>query len=154
MSKKKIVDLTFELAQPIVENNNFELVDVEYVKEGSNWYLRIFIEKDGGINIDDCQVISEKLGEKLDKLDPIKTAYHLEVSSPGLDRPLKSERDFKRYAGETVEVFLYKSLDGSKEFKGTLKELKENKLYIVDSNGQELIFEREKISKVRRYFEF
>ena len=87
---------TEELALPLVEENNFELVDVEYVKEGSNWYLRLYIDKPGGINIDDCEVISRALSDKLDEEDYIEDAYILEVSSPGLGRPLKKDKDFAR----------------------------------------------------------
>ncbi|MEN8906905.1 MAG: ribosome maturation factor RimP [Clostridiales bacterium] len=152
--KKKIVELTFELVQPITLKNNYELVDVEYVKEGTNWFLRIFIDKEGGINLDDCQVVSEELSNILDELDPIKVPYHLEVSSPGLDRPLKSERDFIKYNGEEVDVFLYKTHEGKKVYRGQLLMLRDNVVHIKDSEGIEFSFNKEKISKVKRVFKF
>jgi ribosome maturation factor RimP len=97
MVKKKIEDIAAEIALPIVEKYKFELVDVEYLKEGSNWYLRVFIDKEGGITIDDCQLVSEEISDELDKADPIKQSYFLEVSSPGIDRPLKKEKDFEKF---------------------------------------------------------
>lgn len=153
MSKKKIVDLAFELAKPIVERNNFDLVDVEYVKEGTYWYLRVFIDKAGGINIDDCQIVSEELSKQLDKFDPIKTAYHLEVSSPGLDRPLKSDKDFERHLGEDVEVHLYEPYEESKIHQGKLIDFFDNRL-IIEEGSKKSAFEKEKIAKVIRVFKF
>ena len=122
MRSTEIVARTEELVMPIIEENQFELVDVEYVKEGSNWYLRIYADKEGGINIDDCVLISRALEEKLDKEDFIKDAYILEVSSPGLGRPLKKDKDFARSIGKSVECKLYRAIDKKKEFEGVLKD--------------------------------
>ena len=102
MAKNRVEKITERLVMPIIQNENFELVDLEYKKEGSNWYLRIYIDKPGGITLDDCQKVSEQLGEELDREDPISENYFLEVSSPGLDRPLMKDSDFIRFAGEFV----------------------------------------------------
>ena len=101
------------LLEPIVEANGLELVDLEFVKEGVNWYLRVYIDKDGGVNIDDCELVSRALEAKLDEKDPIEQAYILEVSSPGIDRPLKKEADFVKYQGEIIDVKLYTAVNGS-----------------------------------------
>ncbi|HHW48601.1 MAG TPA: ribosome maturation factor RimP [Clostridiaceae bacterium] len=154
MAKKKIEEIVEKLALPIVEKNSFELVDVEFVKEGSNWYLRVYIDKDGGISIDDCQVVSEELSDKLDEIDPIKHSYFLEVSSPGLDRPLKTERDFERNKGEKVELKLYKPVEGKKLFEGELVGLIDNKI-VIRQNGMETVeFDREAVASVKKVIEF
>ena len=120
MKKTEIVANTERLVTPIIEENHFELVDVEYVKEGSNWYLRVYADKEGGINIDDCVLISRALEAKLDEEDFIEDAYILEVSSPGLGRPLKKDKDFERNLGKPVELKRYKAYDNRKEFEGIL----------------------------------
>ena len=112
--KAEIEQKTEELVTPIIDENHFELVDVEYVKEGANWYLRIYADKEGGISIDDCVLISRALEAKLDADDFIKDAYILEVSSPGLGRPLKKEKDFQRSIGQSVDIKLYKAIDKQK----------------------------------------
>ncbi len=112
MSKREDYEnRTEKLLEPIVAEHEFEIVDVEYIKEGSNWYLRAYIDKPGGITIDDLEMVSRALSDKLDEEDFISDAYILEVSSPGLGRPLKKEKDFKRSMGEEVEVFLYKAIN-------------------------------------------
>ncbi|MDF2523912.1 MAG: hypothetical protein K0R31_1553, partial [Clostridiales bacterium] len=100
MAKRKIEETIAELALPIAEKNSFELVDVEFIKEGTNWYLRIYIDKPNGITLEDCQTVSEEISKKIDEIDPINQSYFLEVSSPGLDRPLKKEKDYEKYKGE------------------------------------------------------
>jgi len=120
-AKKNIEQITEDLLEPILNEKDFELVDVEYVKEAGTFYLRIYIDKEGGITIDDCEVVSRELDLQLDKVDPIKEPYILEVSSPGLDRPLKKEKDFIRSVGKPVEVKLYKPIEGNKEFSGVLQ---------------------------------
>ena len=109
-----------ELITPIVEANGFELVDVEYVKEGGTWYLRAYIDKEGGITVDDCEVINREFGDVLDEKDYISENYIFEVSSPGLDRPLKKEKDYARSIGRDAEVRLYKPINKQKEFIGVL----------------------------------
>ena len=102
------------LITPILESNGFELVDMEYVKEGSNWYLRAYIDKEGGITVDDCEVVSRAFSEKLDEEDFIDTAYIMEVSSPGLGRPLKKEKDYLRNMGKELEIRTYRAIDREK----------------------------------------
>ena len=111
---------TEQLIQPFIDAHHFELVDVEYVKEGSDWYLRVYIDKEGGIGLDDCQEVSGLLDEKLEELNIINDRYILEVSSPGLDRALKKEKDFKREMGKLVDITLYKAIDGEKMITGKL----------------------------------
>ncbi len=153
MIRKKIEDIAAEIALPIVEKYKFELVDVEYLKEGSNWYLRIFIDKEGGITIDDCQHVSEELSDVLDKVDPISQSYFLEVSSPGIDRPLKKEKDFEKFKGEQVEVKLFQPVEGRKVFEGELMGLKNN-IISIENNGQVMEFEKDKVAIVRRTIRF
>ena len=154
MAKKKIEEIVTEIALPVAEKNSFELVDVEFVKEASNWYLRVYIDKPGGIIIEDCQIVSEEISEKLDKIDPIEQSYYLEVSSPGLERPLKKDRDFEKFKGELVEVKLFQPLDGKKVFEGELMGLIENKITIKQEITTQLEFERDKVASVRRVLKF
>lgn len=116
-----MTDVTEELVLPILEEMNLELVDVEYKKEGQNWFLRVFIDKQGGVDIEECGQVSEQLSEKLDETDPVDAAYFLEVSSPGAERPLKTQADFNKYVGEHIFVKLYEPIKGEKEFEGTLQ---------------------------------
>lgn len=154
MVKRRIEDIVTELVIPIVDTLSFELVDVEFLKEGANWYLRVYIDKPGGIAIDDCQAVSEKLSDQLDETDPIKQSYILEVSSPGLERPLKKDSDFKRFKGEEVEVKLFQSYNGKKTYEGILLGLIDNKISIKQANGEELEFNRDDTAMVRRVLKF
>ena len=114
---RKSIEATIEeIVQPIVDSKNFEIVDIEYVKEAGEYYLRVYLDKEGGISLSDCELVSRELSEILDQKDPIKDNYFLEVSSPGLDRPLKKDKDFERYKGRDVEIKLYKPMNGSKQF--------------------------------------
>lgn len=133
----------------ILEGTDFELVDVEYVKE-RDWYLRVFVDKVGGIDLDDCQMLSEKLGEILDKDPIIESAYILEVSSPGIDRVLKKDKDFLREVGKKIDVTLYAPIDGKKILVGVLKSRDEKFLYL--ENFEPL--PREKIAQVRLHLDF
>lgn len=144
---------TEELVMPLIEQNNFELVDVEYVREGGNWYLRVYIDKENGINVDDCELISRALSDLLDEKDFIDETYILEVSSPGLGRPLKKDKDFERSLMEEVEVKLYKAKDGRKDFKGILKSYDKDSI-TIEEDGAELIFRRKEIAQVRLAFDF
>ena len=121
MSKKKITEIVEEIALPVVQEAGLELVDVDYVKEGGHWYLRIFIDKPGGVGIEDCRFISLKIDKLLDEKDPIPQAYSLEVSSPGIDRPLKKPADFNRYKGRKAIIKTYQPINGKKEFSGRLE---------------------------------
>lgn len=142
---------TEQLITPLVEKNHFELVDVEYVKEGANWYLRAYIDKEGGITVDDCEIISRELSDLLDQEDFIPDAYILEVSSPGLGRQLKKEKDFKRSIGEEVEVKLYKGMELYDE-KGKKVKVKElfGKLKDFDADTVTLDMDEENISILRK----
>ena len=121
MSKREDYEARVEaFLLPVMEENHFELVDVEYVKEAGTWYLRAYIDKEGGFAVDDCEMVSRRLGDWLDKEDFIDESYILEVSSPGLGRPLKKEKDFKRSMGEQVEIKLYRAVDRQKDFTGAL----------------------------------
>ena len=155
MSKREVYEQkTEEILQPIVEEHGFELVDVEYVKEGSNWYLRAYIDKPGGITVNDCEKVSRKLAEILDEKDYIDDAYSLEVSSPGLGRPLKKEKDFKRSLGEEVEIRTYRMIEKQKEFTGILRAYDETTVTIEMENGTEKTFEKSNIALIRLAFDF
>ncbi|OUQ52606.1 ribosome maturation factor RimP [Lachnoclostridium sp. An118] len=145
---------TEEILLPIVEKNGFELVDVEYVKEGGNWYLRAYIDKPGGINVDDCEIVSRELSDILDEKDFIDEAYILEVSSPGLGRPLKKEKDFKRSLGQEVEVRTYRMMDRKKEFTGILKDHDKDTVTIEMEDGSLKTFEKGDIALIRLAFDF
>ena len=139
---------------PVLEQHQFELVDVEYVKEAGSWYLRVYIDKEGGITVDDCEVISRLLGEWLDKEDFIEDSYILEVSSPGLGRPLKKEKDFARSIGKDVEIRLYKAIDKQKEFTGTLTSYDADSVTLTMEDGSERTFEKSGIALIRLAFDF
>jgi len=152
VSKEHTELLIEKLVQEILIGSAIELVDVEYVKE-REWYLRVFLDKEGGIEIEDCHWVSEQLEAKLEKLDPIKESYYLEVSSPGLDRALRKDRDFIRHVGDKIEITTFKPIDGQKKFIGVLKCLSEGNISI-DVDGVEVIIPREKASQVRLYLDF
>ena len=155
MSKREIYEQkTEEILLPIVEEYGFELVDVEYVKEGSTWYLRAYIDKPGGINIDDCEKVSRRLSDILDEKDYIDDAYIMEVSSPGLGRPLKKEKDFKRSLGEEVEIRTYRMMDKQKEFFGILKEYDDSTVTIMQEDETLKTFGKSDIALIRLAFDF
>lgn len=155
MSKREDYERkTEEMLLPIIEANNYELVDVEYVKEGANWYLRAYIDKEGGITVDDCEVVSRALGEILDKNDFIEGGYILEVSSPGLGRPLKKERDFERSLGDEVEVRTYRAIDKQKEFTGILKAYDKDNITLEFEDETEMNIARAEIALIRLAFDF
>ncbi len=155
MSKREQYEQQTEaLLQPIVEGNGFELVDVEYVKEGGNWYLRAYIDKPGGITVDDCEVVSRAFSDILDEKDYIEDAYIFEVSSPGLGRPLKKEKDFKRSIGEEVEIRTYRPINRQKEFVGFLKEYNQETVTIEYEDETTQVFQRSDIALIRLAFDF
>lgn len=139
---------------PLLEEHQFELVDVEYVKEAGNWYLRAYIDKEGGITVDDCEVISRVLSDWLDKEDFIQDSYIMEVSSPGLGRPLKKEKDFQRSLGEEVELRLFKARNKQKEFTGILKSYDKETVTIEMEDGTEETFARGELALIRLAFNF
>ncbi|HIX51954.1 MAG TPA: ribosome maturation factor RimP [Candidatus Lachnoclostridium stercoripullorum] len=138
---------------PIMEEHQFELVDVEWVKEAGTWYLRAYVDKEGGISVDDCEIVSRRLSDWLDKEDFITESYILEVSSPGLGRPLKKEKDFARSLGKDVDVKLYRARDKRKDFTGVLKAYDEQTV-TIEEEGEELVFERGEIALIRLAFDF
>jgi len=152
MSKEHVENLIEKLVQEIVANSVIELVDVEYIKE-REWYLRIFLDKEGGIEIEDCHWVSEQLEDKLEKRDPIKESYYLEVSSPGLDRALRKDRDFVRHIGDQIEITTFKPVNGKKRIVGKLNNLSNGDISI-DIDGTEMKIPRNETSQVRLYIDF
>ncbi len=152
MAAKDIESLVEKLVTEIIKGTALELVDVEYVKE-RDWYLRVFLGKDGGIGVDDCQWVSERLEQKLDELDPIKDSYFLEVSSPGLDRPLKKAKDFARHIGDKVEVHTFAPVNGKKTLVGTLLSADDGAISL-DIDGSPMSISRDQASLVRLHVEF
>lgn len=145
---------TEELMQPIITELGFELVDVEYVKEAGTWYLRAYIDKPGGIAVDDCAAVSRRFSEILDEKDYIEDTYIFEVSSPGLGRPLKKEKDFKRSMGEEVEIRTYKAIDKQKEFIGILKDYDKDTVTIEYEDETVQTFEKSEMALIRLALDF
>ena len=155
MSKREDFEQrTEELLIPILEKYEFELVDVDYVKEAGTWYLRDYIYKPGGIAINDCEVVSRELSDLLDQKDFIDDSYILEVSSPGLGRPLKKERDFARSIGAEVEIRTYRMVEGRKEFTGVLEEYDSESVTVSYEDGTKQNFDRKEIALIRLAFDF
>ncbi|QUH26323.1 ribosome maturation factor RimP [Serpentinicella alkaliphila] len=154
MGKNRVESIVEELVIPIVEKENFDLVDVEFKKEGPHKYLRVYIDKPEGISLDDCQKVSEQLSEKLDETDPIEENYFLEVSSPGLDRPLKRSEDYVKFAGREVEIKLYEPMDNKKLIEGELIELKDSVVKVRLENESILEIPLEKIALTRLAIKF
>lgn len=154
MSKKEeYVKRTEEYLLPIVEKRGFELYDVEFEKEGNDFYLRAYIEKPGGITINDCVDVSREMNEILDREDYIKEQYIFEVSSPGLDRPLKKDKDFQRNIGKNVDIKTYKAFDKQKEFTGVLSAFDKDTVTITFEDG-DFTFQRKDISLIRLTIDF
>ncbi|MGJ0673448.1 ribosome maturation factor RimP [Enterococcus gallinarum] len=154
-----VVETVTTIVTPILEAQNFELVEVEFVKEGKSWFLRVFIDKEGGIDIEECAFVSEQLSDKLDACDPdpIPQAYFLEVSSPGAERPLKKEEDYHRAVGEYIHLSLYQPVEGEKQFEGFLQSFDEEQLVMkirIKTREKELTIERKNIAKARLAIQF
>ena len=159
MSTQSVVETVTALVKPILDDHHFYLTDVEFVKEGGGWYLRVYIDKPGGITLDECVLVSEALSEQLDaiNLDPIPQQYFLEVSSPGAERPLKRETDYEQAIGDYIHVSLFKKLDGKKVFEGTLKDLKPDQLTLTvkdKSRKFDQVIDRKLIASARLAIEF
>ena len=155
MSKRETYEArTEELITPILERMHFELVDVEYVKEGGTWYLRAYIDKPGGITIDDCEMVSRAFSDVIDQNDFIEDSYIMEVSSPGLLRPLKKDKDFNRYLEKPIEMRTYKMIDKKKEFMGVLKAYNKEQITIEEPDGALRVLQRNELALVRPYVEF
>lgn len=155
MSKRETYETrTEELITPILDRMNFELVDVEYVKEGGTWYLRAYIDKEGGITVNDCEAVVREMNEILDREDFVEDSYVFEVSSPGLGRPLKKEKDYIRSMGKEVEIRTYRAINREKEFYGILSAYDENTVTIKTEDGTEMTFEKSDIALIRLAFDF
>lgn len=154
MNRKGIVSIIKEICEPLIEELEYELVDVEFLKEGSNYFLRVYLDKPGGINLDDCQKVSQLLSDKLDEKDPIAVPYYLEVSSPGLDRPLKTDKDLKRNLNKDVEIKLYQPINNMKNYEGVLVDFNDDEIVIKDSQGKTVSLPKEVISIVRLAIKF
>lgn len=159
MKKKKIrvVDLVEQLFAklPKEQFGTYELVDVEFVKEGKHRYLRVYIDKEGGVTIDDCGTVSQALNARIEQYDPIEEAYILEVSSPGIERPLKTEAHFNRFAGKLIQLKLYQTINGSKVIEGTLKGYRDGEVLIeADNTDITISIPRDKIAAAKLLFRF
>jgi len=150
----KIEDLVFKMAQPFAEEEGVEVYDVEFKKEGKNWFLRIFLFSDEGITIENCENVSRKLSDELDRVDPIEQGYYLEVSSPGIDRVLSKDRHFETAIGEKVDVKLFEAIDGEKLLCGILEKFENKTIYLKqEETGKIYEIEKNKASQVRVSFE-
>ncbi|HBI91358.1 MAG: ribosome maturation factor RimP [Terrisporobacter othiniensis] len=152
--KKNIATEIEQIVLPITQANDLELVDVEYVKEGGEFFLRVYIDKEDGVSLNECELVTRALNPILDEKDPIKDNYYLEVSSPGLDRPLKKDKDFVKYQGRDVEIKLYKSIDGSKLHEGELVGLTEEKNIKVIIDNKEVEFNKKDVALIRLAIKF
>ena len=146
----KVTDAVAALALPVVEAAGCSLWDVEYVKEAGTWFLRVYIDKEGGVSIDDCEAVSRPLSDLLDQADPIEGSYTFEVSSAGADRALKKPEHFEKFRGEEVEVKLYRPREGRKEFVGRLQNYQDGAV-TLEINGDETVFTKQEIALVRLY---
>ena len=154
MSRREIYESKAEeLISPILQEHGFELVDMEYIREAGSWYLRAYIDKEGGITIDDCEVVSRAFSDRLDEEDFIEDSYILEVSSPGLLRPLKKDRDFERKLGTRIEIKTYRMEDGKKEFEGVLRSYDKDTITVELEDGEKT-WDRSDLALVRPYVEF
>lgn len=154
-----VIETVTELVKPILAEHNFYLYDMEFVKEGKSWYLRVYIDKDGGITLNDCATVSDQLSEALDNVepDPIPQAYFLEVSSPGAERPLRNEEDYQRAVNDYIHVSLYQQIDGKKVYEGTLTKLTDKKLtldYLDKTRHRQVVIDRSKVAQARLAIKF
>ena len=154
VKREEIEARTEELVMSLITKHQFELVDVEFVKEGSNRYLRLYIDKEGGITVNDCEAISRPLSDMLDVEDYIEESYILEVSSPGLGRPLKKDKDFKRHLGDEVEIRLFRPVDRKREWEGILTAYDDRTVTIETEDGEEKVFERAGLALIRLAIHF
>lgn len=152
--REEIESKTEALILPIIEENQFELVDVEYVKEGGTYYLRAYVDKEGGITVNDCETVSRAFSDILDREDYIDDSYIFEVSSPGLGRPLKKEKDYVRSMGKELEIRTFRAIGGEKEFYGILTAYDEKTVTIETEDGETMKFEKNEIALIRLAFDF
>lgn len=154
-----VVETVTTLVKPILDEHNFYLYDMEFVKEGKSWYLRVYIDKDGGITLNDCAAVSDELSEALDNVepDPIPQAYFLEVSSPGAERPLRNEEDYQRAVNDYIHVSLYQQINGKKVYEGTLTKLTDKELtldYLDKTRHRQVVIDRSKVAQARLAIKF
>lgn len=152
MKREAVEEFVSSVVEGIIAGTEMELVDVDYVRE-RDWYLRVYLDKPGGVDLDDCQMVSEKLSAVLDEKDPITENYLLEVSSPGLDRVLKKDKDLIRYNGRDVDIQLFKPINGSKQFTGVLEDFTDTTIDFT-INGESMTFERSAIAQIRLHLDF
>ena len=149
----KVEESVFEAILPTVKELGYEIYDIEYLKEGTSWYLRIYIDKSEGISINDCENVSRAIDPIIDELNPIKTPYTLEVSSPGIERVLRKDEHFNRYMGEEVELSLFKAIDGEKKIRGILKDFSDEVVKILYKDN-ELSVDKKDISVIKTVYNF
>lgn len=155
MAKKKITEIIEEISAEFLAQNGLELYNSEFVKEGRDWFLRVYIDKTQEaqeaqyVSTDDCEKVSRFLSAELDRIDPIEQNYYLEVSSPGMDRALLKDKDFVRFAGEIVDVSLYKAVDGRKAYQGRLVGIEDGKIILTDEQDNRIEFPREQVAKTK-----
>lgn len=154
-----VVETVTDLVTPILQDHDFYLYDLEFVKEGKSWYLRVYIDKDGGITLEDCALVSDELSEALDNVepDPIPQAYFLEVSSPGAERPLKKEEDYQRAIDHYIHISLYQQINGQKVYEGTLMQLSDKEItldYLDKTRHRQITIDRQKIAQARLAIKF
>lgn len=154
MDTSSITKKVEHISSPIIQRLNFELVDIEFRNENGQWFLRLFIDKPGGVTLDDCRHTTEELNLLLDELDPIPASYNLEVSSPGIERPLRKRQDFERYCGEEVKISTYGVIEGQKRFVGILKSVNEEAVVVIAENKKEVNIPLKQIAKAKLYFKF
>ena len=150
----KVTEVAAQLAGPIVAAAGCTLWDVEYVKEAGEWFLRIYIDKEGGITVNDCEAVAREMNEILDREDFVEDSYVFEVSSPGLGRPLKKEKDYVRSMGKEIEIRTYRAINREKEFYGILSAYDESTVTIETENGEKMTFEKPDIALIRLAFDF
>lgn len=153
MAYSKTETAVWQLAEPIAAESGFYIYDIEYIKEGGLWFLRVYIDKDGGITMDECETFSRTLSDTLDEADPISGNYYLEVSSPGIERRLKTEAHFRRYIGSVIDISLYKAVNGSKLITGILKKYENNEI-TVEADGEDILLSLSSVSKANLHFDF
>ncbi len=153
MAYSKTETAVWQLAEPIAAESGFYIYDIEYIKEGGLWFLRVYIDKDGGITMDECEAFSRTLSDTLDEADPISGNYYLEVSSPGIERRLKTEAHFRRYIGSVIDISLYKAVNGSKLITGILKKYENNEI-AVEADGEDILLPLSSVSKANLHFDF
>ena len=154
-----VVETVTDLVTPILQDHDFYLYYLEFVKEGKSWYLRVYIDKDGGITLEDCALVSDELSEALDNVepDPIPQAYFLEVSSPGAERPLKKEEDYQRAIDHYIHISLYQQINGQKVYEGTLTQLSDKEItldYLDKTRHRQITIDRQKIAQARLAIKF